>query len=66
MKVHRGQGVDALIAAVDQAAGNYPWKRTCKAFPGPNSNTFTAWVTRQVPKLELDLPFSGIGSCYAR
>lgn len=59
---HRGKGVDAIIDAVDKAARAYPWPETYKAFPGPNSNTFTAWVGKQVPELELDLPFSAIGS----
>ena len=27
-------------------------------------NTFTAWVARQVPELELDLPLRAIGSGY--
>ncbi len=61
---HRGEGVDALIAAVDKAARAYPWKHRYEAFPGPNSNTFTAWIARQVPGLKLDLPFSAIGSGY--
>mgnify|MGYP001217590005 CR=1 FL=1 len=61
---HRGEGVDDLIVAVDKAARAYPWKNTYKVFPGPNSNTFTAWVAQQVPQLELDLPFSAIGSGY--
>ena len=61
---HRGKGVDELIAAVDKAAHAYPWKTTYKAFPGPNSNTFTAWIAKQVPDLELDLPFSAIGRGY--
>jgi len=60
----RGAGVDNLIDAVDAAARDYPWKTTYKAFPGPNSNTFTAWVVKRVPALELDLPFSAIGSGY--
>lgn len=64
LKEHRGTGVDKLIEAVDRAAHAYPWKTTYKAFPGPNSNTFTAWIARQVPELELDLPFSAIGSGY--
>ena len=62
---HQGEGVDAMIDAVDKAARSYPWKRTYKAVPGPNSNTFTAWVARQVPELGLDLPLSAIGSGYA-
>ena len=64
LKEHRGLGIDELINAVDKAALDYPWKTTYKAFPGPNSNTFTAWISKQVPELELDLPFSAIGSGY--
>ena len=64
LKEHRGPGVDALIDAVDKAARAYPWKKTYRVFPGPNSNTFTGWIARQVPELELDLPFSAIGSGY--
>ena len=60
----RGKGVDSLIDAVDAAARAYPWKTAYKAFPGPNSNTFTAWVAKQVPELDLKLPFSAIGSGY--
>ena len=61
---HRGPGVDELIKAVEKAAIDYPWKTTYKAFSGPNSNTFTAWVAQNVPELELKLPFSAIGSGY--
>ncbi len=62
LKAHQGAEVDLLIDAVDAAARAYPWKQTYKAFPGPNSNTFVAWVAREVPELGLDLPFSAIGS----
>jgi hypothetical protein len=65
IKAHQGEGVEAMIDAVDRAARAYPWQKSYKAFPGPNSNTFTAWVGLQVPELELDLPFSAIGSGYA-
>jgi hypothetical protein len=64
IKAHRGMGVDRLIDAVDEAAHAYPWKMIYKAFPGPNSNTFTAWIAEQVPELEVDLPFSAIGRGY--
>ena len=64
LKERRGAGIDELIDAVDKASHTYPWKTTYKAFPGPNSNTFTAWIIKQVPELELDLPFSAIGSGY--
>ena len=64
LKALKGTGVDELIVAVNNAAEDYPWKDTYRAFPGPNSNTFTAWIAKQVPKLELNLPFSAIGSGY--
>lgn len=64
LKEHRGVGVDELISAVNNAAQAYPWKTTYKAFPGPNSNTFIAWIAKQVPELELNLPLSAIGSGY--
>lgn len=64
LKEHRGEGVDRLITSVDSAARAYPWPSTYEAFPGPNSNTFVAWIGRQVPELGLDLPFSAIGSGY--
>ncbi len=65
LQEQRGAGVDELIIAVDRAARSYPWPDTYNAFPGPNSNTFTAWIARQVPALKLSLPFSAIGSGYA-
>lgn len=65
LKEHRGESAESLIDAVDAAARLYPWPDTYRAFPGPNSNTFIAWIAQQVPELELDLPFSAIGSGYA-
>jgi hypothetical protein len=57
----RGDGVDALIERIDRAARAYPYGREYRLWPGPNSNTFTAWVARAVPELELDLPPTAIG-----
>lgn len=60
----RGEGVDDLIARIDQAAQNYPYARQYTLWPGPNSNTFTAWISRAVPELELNLPATAIGKDY--
>lgn len=42
----------------------YPYSQQYTVWPGPNSNTFTAWVSRLVPKLKLDLPPTAIGKDY--
>lgn len=60
----RGAGVDALIERIDKAARAYPYGAEYRAWPGPNSNTFTAWISRAVPELELDLPATAIGKDY--
>lgn len=57
----RGAGVDELIARIDKAAHEYPYAKAYTLWPGPNSNTFTAWITRAVPELECDLPATAIG-----
>ena len=60
----RGAGVEALIERIDQAAKAYPYAKTYSVWPGPNSNTFTAWIARAVPELEADLPATAIGKDY--
>lgn len=60
----RGPGADALIARIDRAAREYPFPGEYSVWPGPNSNTFTAWVARAVPELEVDLPPTAIGKDY--
>ncbi len=61
----RGAGVEELIARIDKAAHAYPWAGEYTMWPGPNSNTFTAWVLRAVPELEADLPPTAIGKDYS-
>ncbi len=57
----RGPGAGALIERIDRAARDYPYAGEYTMWPGPNSNTFTAWVARAVPELEVDLPPTAIG-----
>lgn len=60
----RGDGVDELIDRIDQAVQDYPYAKRYTMWPGPNSNTFTAWVSRAVPELGLNLPPTAIGKDY--
>ena len=60
----RGAGVDAIIGRIEQAVATYPYENSYRIWPGPNSNTFTAFVLRQVPELRVDLPAHAIGKDY--
>ncbi|HEX6267502.1 MAG TPA: DUF3750 domain-containing protein, partial [Burkholderiales bacterium] len=60
----RGAGVDELIKRIDKAARAYPFAGEYTVWPGPNSNTFTSWIARAVPELEVDLPATAIGKDY--
>jgi len=44
--------------------GTYLFANEYKAWPGPNSNTFVAWVIRRVPELNVALPNTAIGKDY--
>ena len=60
----RGPGVDALITRIEAAVLRYPYATSYHVWPGPNSNTFTAFVLREVPELRVDLPPTAIGKDY--
>ena len=60
----RGTGVDTLITKIEHAVEAYPYQSSYRIWPGPNSNTFTAFVLRQVPELRVDLPGHAVGKDY--
>ena len=57
----RGDEAAQLIDKVDAAIETYPWKDEYTVWPGPNSNTFIAWIGLRVPELKMDLPATAIG-----
>lgn len=59
-----GEAAAAAIPTIRAAIDAYPYANEYTLWPGPNSNTFTAWVGRQVPALQLDLPPTAIGKDY--
>ena len=60
----RGAEAEAVIARLDEATASYPYANRYSAWPGPNSNTFVAWIGREVPELRLHLPPTAIGKDY--
>lgn len=57
----RGPEAGTVIDRIDAAARSYPYADEYRVWPGPNSNTFTAHVLREVPGLRADLPPNAIG-----
>lgn len=60
----RGEEAAALIPDIEDAVSRYPWPEEYEAWPGPNSNTFVAWVIRETPGLDIALPNHAIGKDY--
>jgi len=60
----RGTEAERLIPKIQAAIASYPWPAEYTTWPGPNSNTFTAWIAREVPELRLTLPSVAIGKDY--
>ncbi|WP_458524921.1 DUF3750 domain-containing protein [Onishia taeanensis] len=61
---YRGATAALLIPRIEDAVARYPAAKRYRAWPGPNSNTFTAWVVRDVPGLEVALPAHALGKDY--
>ena len=60
----RGPAAVAVIQRIEAAVEAYPYAGTYRIWPGPNSNTFTAFVLRNAPELRVDLPPTAIGKDY--
>lgn len=57
----RGPEAAKLIPEILAAANRYPYRDAYVMWPGPNSNSFTAFVAREVPDLRLEMPPTAIG-----
>ncbi|NIV75663.1 MAG: DUF3750 domain-containing protein [Gammaproteobacteria bacterium] len=57
----RGPAAARAIPKIENAVARYPYAHEYRMWPGPNSNTFTAYVGRQVPELRLELPPTAVG-----
>ncbi len=60
----RGPQAEGLIDRIEAAVKSYPYEGRYRTWPGPNSNTFTAFVARKVPELGLELPPTAVGKDY--
>jgi hypothetical protein len=60
----RGEIAATAIAKIAEAIVKYPYANEYTLWPGPNSNTFVAYIGRAVPELRMDLPSTAIGKDY--
>ncbi|WP_249976682.1 DUF3750 domain-containing protein [Vreelandella olivaria] len=61
---YRGDEAAGLIPLIAEAATNYPQANLYRVWPGPNSNSFIAWVIREVEGFEVALPVTAVGKDY--
>jgi hypothetical protein len=60
----RGEAAAKAIPKIISAVASYPYPDEYTLWPGPNSNTFIAYIGRMVPELRMDLPSTAIGKDY--
>lgn len=60
----RGQEAEKAIAGIESIAARYEYRDRYKVWPGPNSNTYTAHLIREIDELVVDLPATAIGKDY--
>lgn len=60
----RGPAAERAADGIARAAAGYPYREAYHVWPGPNSNTFTAYVVRRVPGLTVHLPATAVGKDY--
>ena len=66
MKGDKGSQAQKLISFIENKVSVYPFKKTYRYVPGPNSNTFTQWIINQMDAKEVKLPWNAFGKGYVR
>jgi hypothetical protein len=59
----KGPKAEALIPEIEKAVANYPHSQrgSYTVWPGPNSNTFVAWIVRNTDGFAVELPPEAVG-----
>ncbi|WP_422101857.1 DUF3750 domain-containing protein [Vreelandella sp.] len=61
---YRGAPAAEMIPRIQDAVTRYPQADLYRVWPGPNSNSFIAWVIRDVEGFEVALPTTAVGKDY--
>ncbi len=57
----RGEKANSAIRKIEAIAKAYPYAKSYRAWPGPNSNTFISYLIRELDELTVELPPNAIG-----
>lgn len=57
----RGAEAAKMIPQIQKAAKDYPYPHFYRLYPGPNSNSFIAYIIRHTPGITVELPPHAIG-----
>ncbi len=57
----KGEKAEKAIVKIAKAADEYPYQRSYRLLPGPNSNTFISYLLRKTPEVGVELPSNAIG-----
>ncbi len=60
----RGEKADKIIDQLVPLINKYPFKSKYVLWPGPNSNTFIAYLIREIKELDIELPPHAVGKDY--
>jgi Protein of unknown function (DUF3750) len=57
----RGEEAAKMIPHIKKAAKEYPYQKFYRLYPGPNSNSFVAYIIRHTPGIYVEMPPHAIG-----
>lgn len=60
----RGKQAQDIIPKINEYVKKFPYANEYVTWPGPNSNTFMAYLGRNIPELNLVLPSNALGKDY--
>ena len=65
LRIFTGEEARAIAIGLETAALRYPHDGWYRPWPGPNSNTFQAWLTREVPGYAFEFDHNSVGKDWA-
>lgn len=59
-----GKQAEQLLPQIERVVKQYPYANQYRMWPGPNSNTFIAYIIQHVPELHFTMPYNAVGYDY--